>query len=467
MMTDKEQEKDIDQKQRITVPEGAQLVLNRLHAAGYEAYVVGGCVRDSLLGREPEDWDITTSALPDEVKAVFRRTIDTGIRHGTVTVRMRGQSYEVTTYRVDGDYKDARHPSEVTFTRSLLEDLRRRDFTINAMAYSPEQGIIDEFDGLGDLRRGLIRAVGDAKERFTEDALRMMRAVRFAAQLDYRIEAETAEAIRALAPNLSRISAERIRTELEKLLVSAHPEELRRMYELGVTRVILPEFDACMVCPQNNPHHRYSVGEHLIHAVCVVRQDRILRLTMLLHDIAKPLCRTTDAQGIDHFHGHVEQSAVMAGKILRRLKYDNETIALVTRLVACHDMAVEQTPAGVRKAMARTGPAVFPLLLEVKQADCLAQSDYQREEKLSELARLRSLYEEILARRDPLELRDLAVNGKDLIEAGVRPGRELGVLLQRMLEQVLEDPSRNTREWLMEYGLREAAGDRPENGTFP
>ena len=283
---------------RISIPAGAAKILHTLEDAGFEAFVVGGCVRDSLLGREPHDWDITTSAGPQEVKALFPRTIDTGLKHGTVTVLMGREPYEVTTYRIDGDYLDGRHPSEVTFTSSLREDLQRRDFTINAMAYSESRGLQDCFDGVSDLENGRIRAVGDPMKRFGEDALRIMRAVRFAAQLGYEIEEETVQAMKALAPTLSKVSAERIAAELEKLLVSPHPEKLRMAYECGITAVILPEFDRCMETPQHNPHHKYSVGEHTIQSMLHVRPNRILRLTMLLHDFGKPDCRTTDEKGI-------------------------------------------------------------------------------------------------------------------------------------------------------------------------
>lgn len=435
----------------IRIPEGAAFVLDHLHKAGYEAYIVGGCVRDSILGRTPEDWDITTSALPAEVKRVFRRTVDTGIQHGTVTVLYDREQFEVTTYRIDGDYVDARHPENVTFTRSLLEDLRRRDFTINAMAYSEETGLVDEFDGLCDIDRRLIRAVGDPVERFSEDALRILRAIRFAAQLGYEIDGGTQRAIAELAPNLQKISAERIRVELEKLLVSDHPEELRRMYALGVLHEILPEFDACMSCPQNNPHHQYNVGEHIIHSVIAVRSDRILRLAMLLHDIGKPPCRTTDEHGIDHFHGHVEKGTEMARAILKRLRYDNDTIQKVTKLVECHDMYMLETPAGVRHGIVKTGKELFPLLMEVKAADTAAQSSYHIEEKRQLWHRWMSLYEEIIARGDPLGRGDLAVSGRDLIGAGVRPGKDLGEILERMLEDVLTEPSHNTREYLLDH----------------
>ena len=274
-------------KVRIQIPEHAREVIATLQNAGYEAYVVGGCVRDSILGRVPQDWDITTSARPEEVKALFHRTIDTGIRHGTVTVMMDKEGYEVTTYRIDGVYEDGRHPREVTFTPSLREDLKRRDFTINAMAYNEEEGLVDLFGGMEDIEGGVIRCVGNAAERFNEDALRILRAVRFSAQLGYGIEEETGRAIRELAENLKRISAERIQAELIKLLVSPHPDTLRVAYEMGITKVILPEFDRCMETPQNHPHHCYSVGEHLLVALQTVEPRKELRLVMLLHDIGK------------------------------------------------------------------------------------------------------------------------------------------------------------------------------------
>lgn len=433
---------------RITIPEHANIVLQTLHDAGFEAFVVGGCVRDAILGREPSDWDITTSALPMQVKALFHRTVDTGLQHGTVTVLIGKDSYEVTTYRVDGEYKDGRHPESVTFTASLLEDLRRRDFTINAMAYSDKDGLIDEFDGIGDLDRGIIRAVGDPVQRFTEDALRIMRAVRFAAQLGYDIDPATAEAARQLAPNLEHVSAERIRVELEKLLVSDHPERLRTAYELGITAQFLPEFDVCMRCEQHNPHHCYSVGEHILHAVCIVPADRVLRLTMLLHDIAKPLVITTDADGVNHFQGHVAMSADMADEILRRLKYDNATRKTVVRLIAFHEKRPKRDEVHVRRLMVQMGPDLFPQWLEVKRADTLAQSEYERELKLHHIARWQACYEEIVARGDCLRLRDLAVKGSDLVAVGIH-GEAIGDTLARMLEDVVTDPAHNDKIYLM------------------
>ncbi|WP_242622606.1 CCA tRNA nucleotidyltransferase [Lachnoclostridium sp. Marseille-P6806] len=437
----------------IALPDKVNTILRTLREHGHEAYAVGGCVRDSILGREPDDWDITTSATPCEVKALFRRTADTGIKHGTVTVLMGDDGYEVTTYRIDGVYEDSRHPREVTFTASLREDLLRRDFTINAMAYNSEEGLIDYFDGLGDIGRRSIRAVGDPGQRFREDALRIMRAVRFSAQLGYTIEENTRRAVAKLSPTLERISAERICTELTKLLLSDHPGELRTLYETGITRVILPEFDACMETSQNNPHHRYNVGEHILHSVEAVRADRVLRYTMLFHDIGKPACHFTDAQGIDHFHGHAPAGAKMAVDIMRRLKFDNDTLHRVETLVRYHDINMGETPYSIRKSMAVIGEELFPLLFEVKLADGAAQSEYRLEEKRKKIDAWKNIYRRILEEKDCLTLRDLAVSGEDLIAAGVQPGREMGVLLRRMLEDVLQYPNHNTREYLLKQYL--------------
>lgn len=448
---DRQNEKSPLAAVKIEMPPAAAKILQTLHEAGYEAYIVGGCVRDSLLGRSPEDWDITTSARPQQVKKLFRRTIDTGIQHGTVTVMEHGVGYEVTTYRIDGEYEDGRHPKQVSFTSLLSEDLRRRDFTINAMAYSQEEGIIDLFHGMEDLQQGVIRAVGDPAERFTEDALRIMRAVRFAAQLQYDIEPRTREALAAIAPNLKKISAERIQTELTKLLLSDRPEDLRIAWESGMTACFLPEFDRCMEMPQHNPHHCYSVGEHILHALPQVRKDKVLRLTMLLHDIGKPDCHTRDEEGVDHFHGHAEISARMAERILRRLKYDNDTVRSVITLVKYHGIKIDNTPSAMRHAIAEVGEALFPLLFQVKHADGAAQAPGRLAEKEEQLAIWKQLYEDVYARGDCLGLKQLAVTGKDLLAAGMKPGREMGQVLQLMLEDVLDEPSHNEKNYLLEH----------------
>ena len=434
---------------KIQIPENASGIIDVIQKAGYEAYVVGGCVRDSVMGRRPHDWDITTSALPMEVKSLFRRTVDTGLKHGTVTVLMGGEAFEVTTYRIDGEYGDGRHPDQVSFTRSLEEDLKRRDFTINAMAYNDQAGLVDLFDGLGDLKRKRIRAVGDPLQRFKEDALRILRAVRFAGQFGFGIDPETSAAIRQLSPNLKKISAERIREELNKLLDSDHPELLRTAYTLGVTKQFLPEFDTMMETLQNNPHHCFTVGEHTIHAIQNTRQDLTLRLTMLLHDVGKPPCRWTDDNGIDHFWGHPEKGAEMTEEILRRLKYDNVTVKNVTRLVLLHDQPLPETDAALRRMVAKVGEELFPLLLEVHEADVLAQGAFFLEDKLELIAECGRRFDELMESSQALALKDLAVSGKDLILAGISPGVEMGKLLQTMLEDVLDNPEHNTRDYLM------------------
>ena len=441
---------------RIDVPDKAKKVVNTIQAAGFEAYVVGGCVRDSILGRQPQDWDITTSAKPEQVKALFPRTIDTGLQHGTVTVMQDREGFEVTTYRIDGEYEDSRHPKEVVFTPNLEEDLKRRDFTINAMAYNEEKGLVDIFGGMEDIRLGRIRCVGRAEERFGEDALRMLRAIRFSAQLGYEIDEETQQGIRRLAPTLKNISAERIQTELVKMLVSPHPDYLRTAYDMGVTKIFFPEFDRAMETEQHHPHHIYSVGEHILHSLAYVPADKVLRLTMLLHDIGKPDTLTVDGQGITHFYNHESLSAEMAKVILRRLKFDNDTINMVYKLVMYHDYgnSVEPTLQIVRRAMNKIGEDAFPALFQVKYADMMAQSDYLRDEKLERLENWKRLYVEICEKQQCVSLKNLAVTGSDLIAAGMKPGRELGEVLQKLLQLVLDDPSCNTKEKLLAEAQR-------------
>lgn len=436
---------------KILLPDKVKLILDCFRQHGYEAYAVGGCIRDSLLGRTPQDWDITTSAKPQQVKALFQRTVDTGLAHGTVTVLLGQDAFEVTTYRIDGEYEDGRHPKEVIFTPNLLEDLKRRDFTVNAMAYNDTDGLVDAFDGRGDLERGLIRCVGSPADRFEEDALRMVRAVRFAAQLDFAIEAETREAVRILAASLEKISAERIQAELLKLLVSPHPEYMRELYELGITKIVLPEFDRMMETGQHHVHHCCSVGEHTIRAVQHVPQDKVLRLAMLFHDIAKPVCLSTDEAGTDHFYGHPQKSAEMARRIFRRLKFDCDTMDAVCALVRWHDYNPDLTEVKVRRAVTKVGQAQYPAIFAVKRADILAQSAYQREEKLAYVDAYEQMYYKILAQGDCLSLKQLAVTGRDLMEElGVGQGRQIGDLLKWLLHMVIEEPKKNERAYLLE-----------------
>ena len=434
---------------KLTIPVNAEKILRVLENQGFEAFIVGGCVRDSILGRRPDDWDITTSARPEQVKALFRRTVDTGLKHGTVTVLMDKESYEVTTYRIDGEYEDGRHPKEVAFTASLEEDLKRRDFTINAMAYHPDRGLVDLFRGMDDIRAEIIRCVGNPLERFGEDALRILRAVRFSAQLGFSIEAETKKGIEELAPNLKLVSAERIQTELVKLLVSPHPDYFLTAYETGITRQFLPEFDACMETGQNTPHHCLSVGLHTLQSLLNIRPDKVLRLTMLLHDIGKPAVKKTDENGRDHFKMHGPAGEKMASAILRRLKFDNDTISKVCRLIRWHDDRPAPDMCSVRRAVNRIGEDIFPLYLEVQRADMLAQSTYKREEKAARLEGVNECYRKILEEGQCVSLKSMAVKGRDLIAAGYAPGPELGEILDRLLEHVLEHPEDNEKDRLL------------------
>ena len=433
---------------RMKLPEHVNRIIHRLQKEGYDAYAVGGCVRDTLLGREPKDWDITTSARPEIVKSLFSHTIDTGIQHGTVTIMLDHVGYEVTTYRIDGEYEDSRHPKEVIFTGNLVEDLKRRDFTINAMAYNDESGLVDAFEGEQDLKKGIIRCVGNPHDRFGEDALRMLRAVRFAAQLGFSIEERTKVAVADLAPTLAKVSAERIQMELVKLLTSANPQEMREVYELGLSRVFLPEFDRMMETPQHNKHHMYTVGEHTIHALEAISENKVLRLAILLHDVAKPLCITTDEEGQDHFKGHPQEGAKMAKEILRRLKFDNDTINHVCLFVRYHDDRPALSATSVRRMMSRIGEENMEGLLAVKRADTLGQSMYQRREKLAYIDEFEKLYQQIIREQQCVKKSDLALNGRDLIHMGRQPGKQLGAVLDGLFELVLEHPEWNTRERL-------------------
>lgn len=438
---------------KIQMPAAVKEIIATLQQNNFEAYAVGGCVRDSILGRKPNDWDITTSASPEEVKALFRRTIDTGIEHGTVTIMVDKVGYEVTTYRIDGKYEDGRHPKEVTFTRNLKEDLLRRDFTINAMAYNDTDGLVDIFGGMQDIENKVIRCVGDPKARFTEDALRLMRAIRFAAQLGYSIEGKTREAMKEIAGNLTKISAERIQVELVKTLVSSNPFMLKDAYELGLTKYFMPEFDLAMETYQNNHHHMYTVGEHSLVATGHIRADKVLRLTMLMHDFGKPHCITTDEKGIDHYYGHPAKSEEIAREILHRLKFDNDTIRKVCILVRHHDERIVSGVKYMRRAVARIGEDAFPALFEVQEADIFAQSNYKKESKLEALAINRRDYAEMLALKQCVSKATLAVTGKDLIDCGMKPGKEIGAVLDAMLADVIEEPQHNSKEYLLKKFL--------------
>ncbi len=382
---------------------------------------------------------------------MFRRTVDTGIEHGTVTVLIDKEAFEVTTYRTDGDYVDFRHPTSVEFVKSLDEDLKRRDFTINAMAYNDESGLVDPYGGLSDIESQTVRCVGDPFERFSEDALRILRAVRFSAQLSFKIDHKTRNAISDLSSSLKHISVERICTELIKLIVSPHPEYIRDAYELGITRVFFKEFDTMMNTPQNSRYHIYSVGEHTIKAMEFIEPDRILRLTMLLHDIGKPSVRTTDPDGTDHFKGHGEVSAQIAKSFMRRLNMDNDTIKKVTLLIKYHDWRYPVTPVNVRKAVKVIGKDLFPSFLKVQEADSMVKSEYGKLDTLDNIKEIRRIFHTIVSEGQCVSIKELAINGSDILKLGYPAGPAVGDMLAQALDYVIEDPSRNDADLLIKY----------------
>ena len=401
---------------KIQLPEDVKFIIHKLNEYGYEAYAVGGCVRDSIIRRVPGDWDITTNARPEQVKSVFYRTIDTGIKHGTVTIMLHGVGYEVTTYRIDGEYEDSRHPKSVEFTASLEEDLKRRDFTINAMAYCDDTGIVDMFNGEEDIENGIIRCVGDATERFTEDALRMLRAVRFSAQLGYTIEKRTAEAIKTLAPSIANISKERIHTELNKTLLSDNPDYLRRAMELGITEVVFPVMNEIP-----------DVEEAMALVKCMPK-ELIYRYAAVLYQC-----------GADR-----------AGKMLRELKMDNYTIDNSVKLISLHGLELTDDVVKVRKQAAETGREMYERILLFDKEFYRIKGDMEKYDRISTQA---EIFQGVTARKECLTLKELAVTGNDLIKAGVKPGREMGEILKTMLKDVLENPENNTKDYLFNSHL--------------
>ena len=393
----------------IKLPAKVKYIISRLEKNGYEAYAVGGCVRDSILDRVPEDWDITTSAKPEEVKKLFQATIDTGLQHGTVTVVIEKEGYEVTTFRLDGDYSDGRHPDRVAFTSSLTEDLKRRDFTINAMAYSENTGLIDKFDGEKDLEDGVIRAVGDAEERFSEDALRMLRAIRFAGQLNFDIAEKTFDAIKKLSPDISKVSVERIAKELEKLLLSGNPEYIALVYEAGIFDVIATEIAEL-----------FKTGE-IYNAIKAVRRAS--------YPDKKGLYQIRIALFLERL------GADSAAKLLKRFKLDNDTINTVKKLIGLLQRDIETSALEIRRTVKEAGHKIMPILLEARSAKGLCNNS--------------ELYRKIIERGECTSVSELKVNGRDLIEAGVPKGVMIGETLERLLESVIEHPELNTRESLL------------------
>jgi len=439
---------DVNNNLNISVPENVRHIMDVLRENGHQAYIVGGCIRDCMTGSEPGDWDIATDALPQRVKQLFSRTADTGIKHGTVTVLLDGTGYEVTTYRVDGEYHDFRKPESVSFTSSIAEDLSRRDFTVNAMAYNPAEGLIDLFGGMEDINARIIRTVGDPDKRFSEDALRMLRAVRFSAQLGFAIEKSTLASIINNHQLIENISAERIRDELTKILLSDNPLCFSLLRDTQLIGYTLPEFEPCFRTKQNNPYHAYNVAEHTLRSVSNIEKNKVLRWAMLFHDIGKPGVRTTDEKGIDHFYNHQQLSVKLARTAMLRLRFDNRSMDRILLLVKCHDMHIKAEPRSVRKAMSRLGDA-FEDLLKVIEADKKAQSPSLLKERNEKFRELWEIYRDVREKSQCTSLKELAVGGDDLIALGIRPGKEIKELLNGLLEKVIEKPELNDRDILL------------------
>ena len=440
-------------------PACALQAIARLNSAGHAAFLVGGCVRDAVMGRSPSDYDLTTSALPEQIESVFsgERLIETGLKHGTVTVLLSGHPLEITTYRRDGDYSDHRHPDSVSYTSELREDLARRDFTVNAMAWSPDTGLVDPFGGQEDLARRVIRCVGDPERRFDEDALRILRALRFSAVLGFEIDAQTVAAAHGKRALLALVSRERIAVELVKLLCGRDVTRvLTEFWE--ILAVPLPELGAMAGFDQRSKYHCYDVLTHCAVAAGAVPPEPVLRLAALLHDAGKPACFTQDPDGTGHFYGHAKVSAKLAETALTRLRFDRDTVARVSRLVACHDVPLDfpepEQSRIVKRRLGQLGETDFFRLLELKRADAAAHApDYRW--RLAVCDRAEQAARRILAEQQCFSLKDLAVKGGDLLAAGVPRGPAVGRTLDRLLEAVISERVPNEREALLRLALEE------------
>lgn len=432
---------------------GAKKIITLLENAGYEAFAVGGCVRDYIMQRPCDDIDITTSAAPIQTEKVLADNniafIETGIKHGTVTALVDGAAFEVTTYRTDGAYKDSRHPENVEFVTDIREDLSRRDFTINAIAYNDNAGFVDLFSGRADIDNKLIRAVGDADKRFKEDALRIMRAIRFAAVLGFDIEAETKKALFDNKELLKKVSAERIFTELSKLLLGDNVFNVLMEYR-AVLAAVIPELEPIFNVAQNTKWHIYDVWQHTCKAVEQSPKDLSLRLTMLFHDIGKAYARTTDENGTDHFKGHQKISADYTETALKRLKVSNELYDRVMYLVPIHDMHIGTDKKKIKKWLSKAGESRLRDLIEVKRADKLAQNPEMTAQELRNLDITKKILDEIIAEGEPFTVKDLAVNGNDLIASGLK-GRQIGTALNLLLDRVIENELPNHKDCLIQY----------------
>ncbi|MDE7399700.1 MAG: tRNA nucleotidyltransferase [Oscillospiraceae bacterium] len=422
-------------------------ILERLESAGYSAYVVGGCVRDWEMGITPHDFDITTAALPREVERVFAdcRVIETGIEHGTVTVLYKGIGVEITTFRVDGEYADSRHPSSVSFSARIEDDLARRDFTMNAIAFSPRRGTVDPFGGREDIGRGVIRCVGEPRQRFSEDALRILRALRFASVCGFAVDGTTSEAARNLRVNLHRVSAERIFSELKRLLCGESVKQVMLSFP-EIFAEIIPPIGLQIRYDQNSRFHDSTLYEHTARAVESAPPNPVMRLAMLFHDTGKPFCRSTDEDGESHYYGHAERSAQIAEEQLRILKCDNETRLRVVEIVRFHDLPLQDGERFINRQLAKHG-AVLSDIISAHIADDSAKIPEARE-RIPRWQEILALTEEIAAQHPCLTTRDLAIGGRDLMEL-MPPSPRMGEILRSLLAEVIDGILPNEREPLL------------------
>ncbi|MGN1411995.1 MAG: CCA tRNA nucleotidyltransferase [Oscillospiraceae bacterium] len=431
------------------IPSYVDTVLNKIISNGYEAFIVGGCVRDFLLNRTPNDFDITTNATPQQVENIFKdyHVIETGLKHGTVTVVVEGITVEITTYRIDGSYSDSRHPDNVQYTSKLKDDLSRRDFTINAMAYNHNVGIVDEFNGINDLKNGLITCVGNPEKRFSEDALRIMRAIRFSSQLNFSIEENTSKKVHELKDTLKKVSMERIAVELNKLIMGEKPHEILTSYS-DVISTIIPEIKPCIKFNQRSRYHKYDVWEHMAMTVQNSPKDLNIRLAMLLHDIGKPKTFTLDSHGNGHFYKHAYVSADITEKVLKNLKYDNATIKRVTTLVRHHDDEFHNVY-DIKKSISTLGEDVFFDLISVQQADALSKHEFCSKH-VGELEQIKTIAKGIISSGECLTLKQLSLNGNDLKSMGIT-GKHIGSILNTLLDEILKENLKNDKKSLIEY----------------
>lgn len=438
---------------KINIPSEANEIIHTLQNRGHSAYVVGGCVRDSILDRPIHDWDICTSATPNEMLEIFKnkKIIETGLQHGTITVVINGEGFEVTTYRIDGTYSDNRRPDSVSFTNNLIADLSRRDFTINAMAYSDEDGLIDPFNGLEDLHNKVIRCVGNPRDRFNEDALRILRAIRFACQLGFNIHPSIGWQIgyTDITKNLQNVSIERINSEFTKMVVTEYFYK-RLVWNSNIFLEFIPELADMRCFQQNNPWHIYDVFCHTVFALgCCKSDDLIVRLAVFFHDFGKPHCYQDGEDGLRHFRDHAKVSAKLADSIMKRLRFDNETREKVVQLVSYHDATIANGKQYIKKWLNKIGEEQFRRLLKVKIADNNAQNTDLSKDVIATLLKAEILLEEVLNENECFSLKQLAVNGKDLTAIGYKQGEKLGNTLNNLLTLVIAEEISNDKESLL------------------